>query len=135
MNALPKKDCPKAVTAAKGHDNQSRQSPILSPQAYPESKQPRKRIAIWFDMPVGRRRLVGQTARAMAALLEAGSNGVTALEMSSWALRLGAYVHLLRRDYSLEIVTMHETHNELGDWHGRYVLLSRVRILEAANVG
>ena len=133
MNALPKQNCPKAVTAAKGQTANATTNAIQ--QTYRKTGSSRKRIAIWFDMPVGRRRLVGQVARAMAALIEAGSKGVTALEMSSWALRLGAYVHLLRRDYSLEIVTLRETHNELGDWHGRYVLQSRVRILEAANVG
>ncbi len=40
----------------------------------------------------------GQTAKALLALVEAGPRGVTALEASSWAYRLAAYCHDLRRE-------------------------------------
>lgn len=65
-------------------------------------------------------------AKALAALVAAGPRGVTALEVDSWAYRLGAYVHSLRHDCGLAIETMREPHE--GGWHGRYVLRSPVRV-------
>lgn len=62
----------------------------------------------------------GQVARTLAALIAAKANGITALEMSTWAYRLGAYVHNLRHDYNLDIATLREEHP--GGWHARYVL-------------
>jgi hypothetical protein len=61
-----------------------------------------------------------QPQRALAALIRTGSVGVTALELSSWAYRLGAYVQTLRHDHGLAIETLREPHD--GGWHGRYVL-------------
>ncbi len=69
----------------------------------------------------------GQTARALLALVEAGMGGITALEVSSWALRLAAYCHRLRREFGLEIRTEREPHT--GGWHGRHVLETPVRIV------
>jgi hypothetical protein len=71
--------------------------------------------------------VTGQTAKALGALVTAGPDGRTALEVSTWAYRFGAYVHLLRRDHGLSIETVREEHE--GGWHGRYVLRSRVRLL------
>ncbi len=71
--------------------------------------------------------VTGQTARALLALVAAGPKGRTALEVSSWALRFAAYCHVLRRDCGLNIVTEHEDHDT--GWHGRHVLMDRVRIL------
>jgi hypothetical protein len=133
MNALPKKDCPKAVTAAKGHDSQSQRAIGLSPQPYRVFKQPRKRkrrLFVFDGQPI---QLTGKTALTMEALIHAEQKGITALEMSSWALRLAAYVHRLRTDYGMAIETLHELH--VDGWHGRYVLQSRVQIMGAANVG
>ena len=79
--------------------------------------------------PFGRFTVTGQTARALVALVKAGPAGLTALEVNSWAYRLGAYVHLLRRDNGLAIVTEREKHD--GGWHGRYVLCCPVTLLEA----
>jgi hypothetical protein len=70
----------------------------------------------------------GQVAKALAALVRAGAVGVTALEMSSWAYRLGAYVHTLRREFGLAIETVREPHD--WGWHARYVLHSPVVIAE-----
>lgn len=70
----------------------------------------------------------GQVAKALAALLAAGAAGVTALEVNSWAYRLGAYVYTLRHEYGLAIETVRELHE--GGWHGRYVLHSPVSIGE-----
>ncbi len=70
----------------------------------------------------------GQTAKALLALVEAGSRGVTALEAATWAYRLAAYCHDLRHKYGLSIRTDKESHP--GVWHGRHVLESDVRIDE-----
>lgn len=68
----------------------------------------------------------GQTARSLLALVEAGPQGRTALEVSTWALRFAAYCHVLRRDHGLNVVTLREDHD--GGWHGRHVLLDKVTI-------
>ncbi|MDA1023268.1 MAG: hypothetical protein O2817_08000 [Proteobacteria bacterium] len=71
--------------------------------------------------------VTGCLAQTLRALLSAGSMGVTAQKMSSWALRLSHYVFVLRHDYGLDIETIKEQHG--GDFpgkHGRYVLRSRV---------
>ena len=70
----------------------------------------------------------GQTAKALRALVEAGVAGVTALEVATWALRLAAYVHDLRKRHGLAIETLREGHE--GGWHGRYVLRAAVRLVE-----
>ena len=70
----------------------------------------------------------GQTARTLLALVEAGPNGCTALEVSSWAYRFSAYCHDLIHKHGLVIRTDKERHP--GGWHGRYVLETPVRILE-----
>ena len=68
----------------------------------------------------------GQTAKALLALVEAGPNGVTALEAATWAYRFAAYCHDLRRKHGLSIRTDKEPHS--GGWHGRHVLESEVCI-------
>ncbi len=70
----------------------------------------------------------GRTAKALLALVEAGPKGVTALEVATWAYRLAAYCHDLRRKHGLSIRTERESHP--GGWHGRHVLESDVRIEE-----
>ena len=72
--------------------------------------------------------VMGQTAKALRALVEAGVTGVTALEVTTWALRLAAYVHDLRKRHGLTIETLREGHE--GGWHGRYVLRAAVRLVE-----
>jgi hypothetical protein len=84
--------------------------------------------------PDGARRVigcVGRFAQTLRALVRAGPDGITALDLSSWALRLSHYVFRLRRDHQLNILTVRETHG--GPYpgrHGRYVLLDRVHIFE-----
>ena len=68
----------------------------------------------------------GQTAKALLALVKAGPRGVTALETATWAYRLAAYCHDLRKNYGLVIRTDREDHD--GGWHGRHVLESEVQI-------
>ena len=78
--------------------------------------------------PGGAFTVKGQTAKALIALNKAGASGITALEVNSWAYRLGAYVHDLRRQHGLAIETQREGHE--GGWHGRYVLRSTVALGE-----
>lgn len=83
----------------------------------------------WRDITV-----TGRYAQALKALVEGGSKGVTALEISSWALRLSHYIHILRKDerFRLDIETINEEHEVDGmgpGIHGRYVLKSRVELL------
>lgn len=62
----------------------------------------------------------GKLARTLTALIDT-RHGITAVEVSSWAFRLAAYVHVLRQN-AIEIATEREEHP--GGWHGRYFLLS-----------
>jgi hypothetical protein len=80
--------------------------------------------------PDGQFTVTGQCAKALTALAAAGARGVTALEVNSWAYRLGAYVHTLRHRHGLAIDTVREPHE--GGWHGRYVLRSPVAMGEVA---
>jgi len=54
--------------------------------------------------------LTGQTARTLQSLIIAGDSGVTALEISSWALRLSHYVFVLRTEHNLNIEMRREEH-------------------------
>lgn len=73
--------------------------------------------------------LVGREAQTLFCLCNAGMQGVTAQELSNWALRLSAYIHKLRHDYGLDIVTQSEPNHDSGH-HARYVLLSGVEIID-----
>ena len=88
------------------------------------------RVRMTATGPNGVFTVTGQVAKALVALVERGVGGVTALEVNSWAYRLGAYVHTLRHEYGLAIETVRELHE--GGWHGRYVLHSPVSIGEAS---
>lgn len=68
------------------------------------------------------------TARTLLALSLAGTQGVTALEISSWAFRLGAYVYTLKHQYGLDIQTIREAHPH--GWHGRYILHTPVEVMD-----
>jgi len=90
------------------------------------------KLAVHAIGPHGGFTVTGQTARALVALVSAGDKGITAAEVSSWALRLAAYCHDLRRKHGLSIDTIREKH--AGGWHGRHVLGSPVEIVEACHV-
>src|SRR4051812_25554601 len=68
----------------------------------------------------------GRNAQALLWLQHREKNGVTAAEVSSWALRLGAYVFVLRHNYGLPIITIREPHE--GGNHARYVLREPIEI-------
>jgi hypothetical protein len=89
----------------------------------------RERLTFEATTPGGtvRGHTSGQTAKELVALVEAGRRGVTALECDTWAYRLAAYCHFLRRDWGLVIRTDREGHP--GGWHGRHVLETPVRLI------
>lgn len=72
----------------------------------------------------------GRIAQTLHALLKASTKGITAAEMSNWALRLSAYIHILRQDYGLSIETVREPHK--GGSHGRYILHSNVTLVHVS---
>ena len=87
------------------------------------------KIKAWFNGQPRVFELKGTKARTIFALVGAGKRGVTALEVSSWAFRLAAYVHALKNgNYNLDICTHDEEHE--GGIHARYELLTPVEILE-----
>jgi hypothetical protein len=69
----------------------------------------------------------GQVGRTLIALVAAQERGCTALELSTWALRLAHYVLCLRR-LGLDVALERENHP--GGWHGRYRLQTGVQILD-----
>jgi hypothetical protein len=75
--------------------------------------------------------LRGQGARTLSALIENVTKGATALELSSWALRLSHYIFILRTEYGLEIEMVREKHAGIdgAGWHGRYFLYTPVTLL------
>jgi hypothetical protein len=68
----------------------------------------------------------GRNGRTLVALVEFAN--ITALEVSSWAYRLATYIWHLRHGHGLNIKTLDEPHP--NGTHGRYVLHSKVRILD-----
>lgn len=78
-------------------------------------------------LEIGEQKFVisGQELRTLLALVAAGDNGITALEVSTWAFRLAAYCHALRR-LGVPISTSREPHE--GGWHGRYRLEGKVKL-------
>jgi len=76
--------------------------------------------------------LNGQYARTLVALIDSRKNGITALELSSWALRLSHYIFILRTEYSLNIEMKREEHDGVAGpgWHGRYFLHTPAAVLE-----
>ncbi|WP_339822204.1 helix-turn-helix domain-containing protein [uncultured Parasphingorhabdus sp.] len=117
---------PKAGGAAKGVNSASL-STIGMEADYTQFLRRRKRLLA--EGPSGEFSVAGKRAMTLCALVSNGDNGVIALELSNtWALRLGAYVHDLRKQ-GLEIETIREPHDDIGGWHARYVLHSPVTIL------
>lgn len=74
----------------------------------------------------------GRQAQAICWLYERQGRGVTSQEMSSWALRLSAYVFILKHEHNVNIRTDREPHK--GGSHGRYVLVSQVDILKVEDL-
>ncbi len=98
----------------------------------PETRRTPKRLTVTARaiLPEGERLLTvqGQEAKCLLAAVQAGQKGVTALEVSAWALRLSAYVHTLQKNHGLVFTMEREDHE--GGWHGRYRLAHPVEIVE-----
>lgn len=76
---------------------------------------------------------VGRDAQTLIELVKAGSKGITSQDVGGWAVRLSHYIFKLRKNYSLEISMTEEPHGgEFPGKHGRYRLLSDVRLLDDA---
>lgn len=71
---------------------------------------------------------VGQVAKVLLALVEAGEGGVTPLARETWTLRLSDHVRKLKNRRGLSIVRLWGKHDD--GRHARYVLRSAVTILE-----
>ncbi len=123
-----RKVAPSAVAAALGAGFEGIEATVkLPPHQAPRT--PYKRLIVKAIGPDGQRFTVaGQMARTLLALVKAGTAGVTALEVASWAFRLSHYVMVLRHRHRLEIPLRWEAHE--GGKHGRYVLRSAVTIVE-----
>lgn len=118
---------PKAAATAKGA-NIACVGANAKLGAYPAIASGSKMAIVHAWGPDGLFVVRGQAAKALIALVNARSHGVTALEVNSWAYRLAAYVHQLRQDYGLTIDMDKEPHGRPGQWHGRYRLVSPVII-------
>jgi hypothetical protein len=74
--------------------------------------------------------VVGQEARTLAALIAAGPSGVTAQDLSSWALRLAHYImQIKRRGVAIEMSRELHGGNAPG-WHGLYTLKCQIEVIE-----
>lgn len=91
-----------------------------------------KSLLVVYSIPEGGKRIAtGRVAQTLCWLCERRERGITAQEMSSWALRLSAYIHILRHEHGLDIDMQREHHN--GGAHGRYFLLDNVTIHKVRN--
>lgn len=70
----------------------------------------------------------GRYAQTLYALAQRQKEGITSLEVNSWAYRLASYVHTLRNRFNLDIITKFEEHE--GGKHARYFLYSDVEIID-----
>ena len=86
-------------------------------------------VSYRLDGRLYERVISGRVAQTLYHLITASSRGITVVEVSSWAYRLGAYIHTLRHQYGLNIESYTEPHD--GGMHARYVLLDKVDIHQA----
>lgn len=85
----------------------------------------------WVDGKPKLLKTKGKRAKTLLALAKCGAVGITALELSNtWALRLSEYISGLRHKMGLDIEMIKEPHDNEGGWHGRYILITPVEILE-----
>lgn len=85
-------------------------------------------IREWKDGVAVIKRVTGhRNCQTLIALYENLKQGVTALEMGTWAYRLGGYIHVLRSRDKLDIVTHEEPHD--GGKHARYFLQTPIEII------
>lgn len=117
-------------------ENISRAANVSEDTHPPHRKQSqRKRVTARVIEPDGVRLVEpsGRDAQTLEALISAGRQGITALDLSSWAVRLSHYIFKLRRTYGLAIDMIEESHGgEFPGKHGRYFLRSQVELLREA---
>lgn len=124
----PNENAPKASAAALGASVVGIEA-TGRVDAYHSPRTPRKRLVVNAIGPDNQSfTVIGQFARTLLALIDAGAKGVTALDLASWAFRLSHYVLILRHKHGLSIITQLEAHE--GGKHARYVLRSSVTILQ-----
>jgi hypothetical protein len=95
-----------------------------------------KRLQVWAEFKNTKGQWqpfteVGQNAKTVVALVKEGPGGIIALGLSTWALRLAAYIHNLKSKHGIDIKTIREPHD--GGHHGRYVLVSELQIVAIKN--
>ena len=120
-------ETPSAVAAALGANIEGREA-TRQLDHYHSLRTPRKSLLVRAKVPGSQPFTVkGQIARTLITLVNAGTAGVTALEVVSWAFRLSHYVMVLRHKHRLAIQMHWEAHE--GGKHGRYVLRTTVAIV------
>lgn len=73
--------------------------------------------------------LEGQNARALIALIKAGGRGITSIQSHDLKLlRLSSYVHILRHEHEVNILTIREGERRVA----RYVLMNAVELLKSS---
>ncbi len=72
----------------------------------------------------------GRPGQTLYCLVVAGERGITAAEVSNWALRLAGYVYDLRHKHGLNIQAAQEPNTNGIGTHARYILQSDVQIIE-----
>ncbi len=72
----------------------------------------------------------GRPGQTLYCLVAAGERGITAAEVSNWALRLAGYVYDLRHKHGLNIQAAQEPNTTGIGTHARYILQSDVQIIE-----
>ncbi len=76
-------------------------------------------------------RLEGQNARTLIVLKEAGGRGITSIQSHDLKLlRLSSYVHILRHEHNIAILTIREGERRIA----RYVLMDGVFLVEPSPV-
>jgi hypothetical protein len=70
--------------------------------------------------------LEGQNSRTLIALIKAGGRGIASIQSHDLKLlRLSSYVHILRHEHDIVILTIREGERRTA----RYVLIDRVEIV------
>ncbi len=75
--------------------------------------------------------LEGQNARTLIALKEVGGRGITSIQSHDLRLlRLSSYVHILRHEHNISILTIREGERRVA----RYVLMDGVFLVDSSSI-
>jgi hypothetical protein len=107
--------------------NKSINTNMLNLNITKNNKKLSKRFKIYKNDKEIYHHINGKVAKSLTTLIVSGNSGITALEVSSWAFRLAAYIHILRTKCDIDIITIRESHD--GGIHGRYILKDKVDII------